>query len=251
MRYQQNWTGIRIIKDGKKEEFPTSVPGNIQFDYGSFAGFGDPMYGENCTKYEALENDSWAYVTRLEYEKKDGESVWFVCGGIDYRYDILLNSKKIYSYEGMFKPIELNITEMLTGGDELCVFIYPHPKRAGAWAGSRDEADASCKPPVCYGWDWNPRLLISGMWQEAYIETRTNAYIYDCEPSYVLSENLDKATVSFNIKCDALCTVKFYDPEDHLLYSGDGKSFEINNPNLWWCNGQGKAYLYQWTVENS
>ena len=88
------------------------------------------------------------------------------------------------------------------------------------------------------------------MWQDAYIETRTNAYIYDCEPSYVLSENLDKATVSFNVKCDAPCTVNFYDAENNLIYSGDGKSFEINNPKLWWCNGQGEAYLYRWTLEN-
>ena len=250
MLFYQKWRGVHISRDSKNQKFDVSVPGNIQYDYGKYMGFGDPMYGENCTGYEALENDSWAYISHLEYDKKDGESVWFVSGGIDYKYDILLNCKKIYSYEGMFKPVELNLTDMLTGDDELCVFIYPHPKREGAWAGSRDEADASCKPPVCYGWDWNPRLLISGMWQDAYIETRTNAYIYDCEPSYVLSENLDKATVFFNIKCDVPCTVNFYDAENNLIYSGDGKSFEINDPKLWWCNGQGEAYLYRWTVEN-
>ena len=95
MKYEQKWTGIRIIKDGKNEDFPATVPGNIQLDYGKYAGFGDVMYGENCTKYEALENDSWAYISHLEYDKKNGESVWFVSGGIDYKYDILLNCKKI------------------------------------------------------------------------------------------------------------------------------------------------------------
>ena len=250
MKFEQQWTGVRIIKSGKNEEFPATVPGNIQLDYSKYANFGDVMYGENCTQYEKIEDDSWAYVTKLSYERKDGERAWFVSGGIDYRYDILLNMKKIYSYEGMFKPVELDLTEMLTGDDELCVFIYPHPKREGAREGNRDQADASCKPPVCYGWDWNPRLLISGMWQEAYIETRTEDYIFDCEPKYSLNEAMDKATVSFDIKCSAPCTVKLYDAEDNLLYSGDGKSFELDNIHLWWCNGQGEAYLYKWTVEN-
>ena len=209
------------------------------------------MYAENCRKYEAIEDDAWAYITKLEYERADGESVWFVSGGIDYKYEILLNHEKIYAYEGTFKPIEVNITDKLTGNDELCIYIYPHPKREGATPRHRDEADASCKPPVCYGWDWNPRLLISGMWQEAYIETRTDGYIRGCEPSYCLSENFDRASVSFQIDCKEPCTVKFYDAEDCLLYSGDGASFEIENPHLWWCNGQGEPYLYKWTVENT
>ena len=250
MLFCQKWRGIRVCKDSKNEEFEAHVPGNIQLDYGEYMGFGFAMYSENCRKYESIENDSWAYITHLEYDKKDGESVWFVSDGIDYKYDILLNNNKIYSYEGMFKPVEINITDKLTGDDELCVFIYPHPKREGAPAGSRDEADHSCKPPVCYGWDWNPRLLISGMWQDAYIETRTDSYIFDSEPRYSLNDTMDKATVSFDIKCSVPCTVNFYDAEDKLLYSGDGKNFEIENPHLWWCNGQGEAYLYKWTVEN-
>lgn len=251
MRFYQKWTGIRISDGKKSEEFCAFVPGNIQYDYGKYVGFGDPMYGENCKKYEALENDSWAYVTRLSYERKDSESVWFVSEGVDYKYDVLINNEKIYSYEGMFKPFELDVTDLITGDDELCVFIYPHPKREGAAEGHRDQADASCKPPVCYGWDWNPRLLISGMWQEAYIETRTADYIFKCEPSYSLNEAMDRATVSFDIECSTGCKVNFYDAEDNLLYSGDGKSFELENIKLWWCNGQGEPYLYKWTVENA
>ena len=250
MRFDQKWTGIRIRNGERNEEFAATVPGNIQYDYGEYVGFGDPMYGENCTKYEALENDSWAYMTKLSYDRKEGESIWFVSGGVDYKYEVLLNHEKIYSYEGMFKPFELDITEKLTGDDELCVFIYPHPKREGAAARHRDEADASCKPPVSYGWDWNPRLLISGMWQDAYIETRPADYIFGCEPTYVLNDAMDKATVSFDIDCSAECVVRLYDAEDNLLYCGDGKSIELDDIKLWWCNGQGEPYLYKWTVEN-
>jgi hypothetical protein len=41
----------------------------------------------------------------------------------------------------------------------------------------RSAADQSCKPPVTYGCDWNPRLVISGLWLPAYVETRSADYI--------------------------------------------------------------------------
>ncbi len=251
MKFYQKWQGVRICNGKPCETFDATVPGNIQNDYARHSNWGDPMYGENCTKFTELENDAWEYRTRLAYTKGAEETVWFVSGGIDYRYDIFLNGSCIYTYEGMFKPVELELTERLLGNDELCVHIYPHPKRDGAWKGSRDEADASCKPPVCYGWDWNPRLLISGMWQEAYIETRNEAYIGFCEPRYRLDQDFSKATVWFDIDCKVPCTVKLYDREENLLYCGDGSSFELDTPKLWWCNGQGEAYLYKWTVENT
>ncbi len=251
MKFYQKWEGIRIHKEKRCEVFQASVPGNIQCDYGKAVGFGDVMYGENCEKFRAVENDGWEYRTRLDYKKSDRERVWFVSEGIDYKYNILLNGECIYSYEGMFKPVELDITEKLLGNDELCVYIYPHPKREGAREGSRDEADACCKPPVCYGWDWNPRLLISGMWQDAYIETRTESYIGACEPIYKLDDTLTHAKVSFNIACGVSCTVNLYDADGGLLYSGDGQNLELEDVKLWWCNGQGEPYLYKWTVENT
>lgn len=251
MKFLQQWTGIRIAENAENEYFPANVPGNIQFDYGTYRNFGDPMYGENCRRYEALEACSWGYRTHLHYEREAGERVWFVSNGIDYRYDILLNQRKLGSYEGMFSPIEIDLTERLTGDDTLLILIYPHPKRAGAARGSRDEADASCKPPVCYGWDWNPRLLISGMWQEAYIETRTDGFISDCEPFYCLSPELDRATVSFRVNCREACVIRLFDADGECLYCGDGNGVVIDRPRLWWCNGQGEPYLYRWTAESS
>ena len=68
MLFYQKWRGVHISRDSKNQKFDVSVPGNIQYDYGKYMGFGDPMYGENCTGYEALENDSWAYISHLEYD---------------------------------------------------------------------------------------------------------------------------------------------------------------------------------------
>ena len=249
MIFKQTWEGANLTKnDGY---FPTSVPGNIQLDYGNAHGFGDANYATNADKYRDVEDDFWQYRTKLAFDRKDGERVFFVSLGIDYKYDVALNGENIYSYEGMVKPFDVDLTDMLTGDDTLTVLIYPHPKREGARAGSRDEADASCKPPVSYGWDWNPRLLISGLWQDAYIETRDENYIGNVEVIAHLNDTFDVGSVTYNFDCAVDCVCALYDRDGNEVYRGTDKQFTMQQPNLWWCNGQGEPYLYRWVIENN
>ncbi len=249
MIFRLNWQGIRLTDNGE-EPFPARVPGNLQADYAEAKGFRDVMFADGCRQFEALENDRWEYRTRISCSREADERVWFVSHGIDYRYEIFLNGKSLYRYEGLFRPVELDLTKFLTGNDELRIAVDPHPKRNGAAPGSREEADASCKPPVCYGWDWNPRLLISGMWRDAYLETRKKDYLKDCDVSYRLSDDLSRAEVFFLPDCTADCVFDFFGPDGERIYHGTDKKLIVENPSLWWCAGQGLPNLYRWTATN-
>ena len=207
MKFTQQWEGRNCASE-QNPWFPATVPGNIQKDYAVFAGFEDWQYADNYKQFLPFENDAWMYRTALQYDKKEGERVFFVSEGINYRYDIALNGRNIYSYEGMFRRAEIDLTDRLTGkNDVLTVLIYPHPKRPDAIPDCRDEADASCNPPVYYGWDWNPRLLISGIWDETYIETRTSAFIDHAEVRCSLDESLTVGTVTTAFDCDLPCEI--------------------------------------------
>lgn len=250
MKFPQSWQGRNCTKS-PNEWFPVTVPGNIQYDYGVYHHFVDVQYADNYKQYIPLENDFWEYRTVLCYSKKEGERVFFVSDGIEYQYDILLNGETLYSYEGMFRPLELDLTERLTDGEDvLTVRIYPHPKSEGGRPDTRDEADASCKPPVSYGWDWNPRLLASGLWEDAYIETRSASYIGDCEVLSTLSEDLTVGTVTYRYSCAVLCETVLYDMHGNEVYRGTERKITVENPSLWWCNGQGEPYLYRWEIRN-
>lgn len=250
MKWEQKWEG-RSCTHNPSVWFAASVPGNIQEDYGKANGFADWQYSDHYKQYLPLEDDDWEYRTVLTYRQKAGERVFFVSRGIDYRYDIALNGEVLYSYEGMYRPVELDLTDRLTGmEDVLTVHIYPHPKRKGAPAGTRDEADQSCKPPVCYGWDWNPRLLISGLWDEAYIETRDACYIGNCEVLAFLNDTMDEGRLRFDFTCETPCEVALYEADGKEVYRGTESEITVSSPILWWCNGQGTPYLYRWVIRN-
>ena len=249
MRFEQMWEG-RSCTVGRDGWFSAKVPGNIQKDYAEENGFHDVQFSDNYKQFLPLEDDHFEYRTRLSFERKAGERVFFVTKGISYRYDILLNDECIYGYEGMFRGAEIDITDRLTGDDTLVVHIYPHPKRKGAPMGTRDEADASCNPPVYYGWDWNPRLLISGLWDETYIETRGEGYIGDCEVLCSLDETMQVGSVIATYTSSLPCEVLLFDREGNEVYHGNDSTFTVEHPCLWWCNGQGEPYLYTWVVRN-
>ena len=243
MIFQQKWQGARIHEGETSPWFAAAVPGNIQEDYGRFMGFPDHNFGDNCKLYEALEDDGWLYQTTVTYEAEPGQRVFFVTKGIEYEYEVRLNGKKLAYHEGMFSPLELDITEELRGGRELEVYIYPHPKREGADV-CRDQADQSCKPAVEYNWDWHPRMLVSGLWNDTYIETRYETDLTDCEVTYELSGDLKTAVVTF--AADGIAEFELYDPSGDLLYRGKDPQVTVSDVKLWWCAGQGEQNLYTW-----
>lgn len=248
MIFKQDWSGR--LCNRPDQLFKATVPGNIQYDYSVFKKFDDIYFADNIHQFLPLEDEEWEYIARLQYDRCADESVWFISRGIDYLYDIRLNGEILYRYEGMYRHVELDLTEKLLGNDILTIHVYPHPKRKNAPAGTRDQADESCKPPFCYGWDWNPRLLISGMWEDAWIETRNPYSISNTEALASLNEDLTIGTVSFTSHCEVACKYELYDEKNQLIACSNTPLLTVSSPKLWWCNGQGEPTLYRWVISN-
>ena len=243
MIFQQKWLGARIHEGEVSPWFEATVPGNIQEDFAKANGYPDHNFGDNCKLFELLEDDGWLYKTTVTYEAEPGQRVFFVTRGIEYEYEIRLGGKTLAYHEGMFSALELDITEALTESNDLQIYIYPHPKREGADV-CRDQADQCCKPAVEYNWDWHPRLLVSGLWNDTYIETRKTSDLTACEVTYELSADLRTAELAFEADGDA--TFELYDPNGDLLYQGKEPRFTLSDVKLWWCAGHGEQNLYTW-----
>ena len=247
MKCFQNWQARALKPDGPSGWFSAEVPGNVQYDYGKMMGWGDISVGENVKNFRPTEGYTWEYRTILDFEEKPEQKAVFVSEGIDYIYDILLDGKTVLSHEGMFSRVEIDVTGRR--GSELIVRVHPHPKSDLAKHEDRDQANQSVKPPVCYEWDWHPRMLVSGLWQEAYVELRSKAHISRCEPFYTLSEDYSCAEVRFEVECGELPEITLFDPDGNEV--ARGMSFTVRNPRLWWCNGQGEPALYRYVARTA
>ncbi len=250
MIFKQSWSAENLTRaDGL---FPAEVPGNVQYDYARHIGLPDYQVADHSKLFEAFEDDTWRYQTALSYEKQPGETVWFHAGGIDYRCEIALNGEVLFTHEGSFAPLDVELTRRLVpdGENLLTVTIFPHPKRKGAPV-SRSQADECAKAPVCYGWAWHPRLLVSGLWQDAYVETRPQYALRDVSVSYELSEDFKSADVTVDHSCEEEAAVTLTAPDGTVVYEGNERRFRLDQVELWWCNGQGKQALYTWRVKTA
>jgi hypothetical protein len=120
----------------------------------------------------------------------------------------------------MYTKTEIDLTDIAAPGSTLVVRVHPHPKLPGEFATPRELAAQSCKPPSTYEWDWNPRLIISGIWKPCYVETRTKGYIRNCEPFYTLNPARTTAVLSFETDCDLPVTYTVTDPDGNVVYEG-------------------------------
>ncbi len=235
--------------------YPATVPGAVQLDYARAHGWGDYMYAENWKDYRWMEDVYWTYtISFTAPHLKAGERFFFVSRGIDYKFEILLNGEKIFSQEGMFRAVELDLTGRLKKENELNIVIFPVPKIPGR-PDDRTQAAQSVKPAVSYFWDWHPRLIPGGIWDETRFETRNEAFLTDVYVAYTLSQELDHAAVTLMVEGRNLEGLKYGwsltapSGETVLQENGeidelDEKQFFLDHPRLWWTHDHGKPNLY-------
>jgi beta-mannosidase len=146
--------------------------------------------------------------------------------GIDYEFEIVLNGEEIFHQEGLFTIVNIDLTDKLTDKNQLLVKINPFPKLHSSPA-DRTQASQVTKPAVSYGWDWHPRLVPLGMWDDTYLEL-SGKNLPGTLYVWILRDTTGKDILMSEGVCDVNRTF------DHL---------ELSNPVLWWTHDQGMPYL--------
>lgn len=248
MRYYPTFT-LSTPNEPDRPAFPATVPGNAQADYlAAHPDFcPDLHYGMNHKKMTALEPYTWVYRTTLAYALSPGERLYFVTEGIDYQWSLSVDGKTLHRHEGMFSKVEIDLTFLAHPGSVLEITIEPHPMLHHRVM-DRTQAAQCVKPPVSYEWDWHPRVIPSGIWDETYLETRKADFIRRAEPRYRLSDDYKTASLFFDVDCNGPVKITLIDPDGRLIYFGGRRRITVENPKLWWCNGQGKPNLYTYVV---
>ena len=235
---------------------PATVPGAVQLDIARAEKYAPFYYAEHWKDYLWMEDQYYTY--RTFFNKPDlpeGARLWFVSGGIDYEFRIYLNNNMILHQEGMFTPVRLDLTNQLKDQNELIIKINPVPK-LHPYPSDRTQAAQVAKPAVSYGWDWHPRLVPLGIWDETGLEILPASCLSELNVNYTLNSSLNRADLVLSAEGFALNGIRYAwslkdeNGVDKVKSAGyfDGDQLEkaliIEEPRLWWPHDQGKQYQY-------
>ena len=265
-RHELHWTvgHAKALSEVPAEFVPAEVPGAVQLDWARAKKWGPHYYAENFREYAWMEDVYWTYRATLGFDPLEpGQRLFFVCKGVDYRFQVRRNGQMLHEQEGMFTPVELDLTDRAKSGDQIEVVVFPAPKSCEKPI-DRNQANQSCKPAVSYEWDFHPRLIPLGIWDETYLEIRPPFHIHSAETRYAFSADLASAEVFIEVGVQfpgdsVRIHWQLFDPSgDRVLASAASAtrsaphtrmSETLKNPKLWWPNGHGAQALYTSRVE--
>jgi len=244
-------------KERPEDWIAAEVPGAVQLDYAKALQWGPYWYADNWKDYDWMEDVYWTY--RAVFNKpeiSEDRQVVFYSKGIDYEFDIFLNDKHLHYQEGMFSPVRIDLTDHLLETNELMITVYPAPK-VHRKSRDRTQADRSVKPAVSYGWDWHPRLIPLGIWDETGMLVMDRKKLNEWEIEYRLDDGLNQADVTVQLLGTNLrglsyeIMIKDQVGSEKLTISGilekdqELIDFELTDLSLWWPWDQGQPYLYE------
>ncbi len=271
-----NW---EFSEAGQEKWYPAVVPGCVHTDLMNNKMIPDPFYGMNEADLQWIGRKDWLYRTSFDVSpdllKKNNLELVFK--GLDTYADVYLNGSLILSSDNMFRVWRIPVRGLLRGSGNKMVILFRNvfeadmPKLESAPfqlldQPNNDQSDTmlamySRKAQFEFGWDWGPRLITCGIWKNIYIEVWDNFRLDNVQ---IIQSNISKASADiksvFNITSDKKITAYLKVQVDGIerasrkvtLTPGKnsvGLAFRMKNPDLWWTNGLGTHYLYNFKCE--
>lgn len=266
--------------------YPATVPGVVHTDLMDNKIIKDPFFRLNERGVQWIDKEDWIYETtfRLTTEMMERQNIELVFKGLDTYADVYLNEKKILATNNMFREWRINIKPNLEPGENILKIYFHSPIKVDIpkWdalpyqyeAGNDQSENGGVfnkkvsvfarKAGYHYGWDWGPRLVTSGIWRPVYVEAWDNARLNDVfirqqevnkNRATILGEIeilADKEIEKANISITEASSGRVLAGQAVSLKKGMNKvslPFSIRSPKLWWSNGLGEQYLYDFRTD--
>ena len=242
---------------------PATVPGAVQCDLIQAGLMDDPFYGDDSLKGEWINLRDWTLCKEFEVPADFqgwGKRCVLHFGGLDFCGQIQLNNVKIREFWGMFEPVDIDVTDQLRYGEKnhLRVLFTFSPEVDGQY-GFTSKIDIP-KSRFNYVWDWCPRIVPVGIWEDVWLESYVRARLTDYYPKAVpTSEHTGRLETTAELDCadagiyTAECILsdgdKIVAHESAKFACEVGKndlalSMDCGDIELWWPRGEGEQKLY-------
>ncbi len=271
--------GWEFRENSDEHWYPAEVPGCVHTDLLSNNLITDPFYGDNENSLHWIGDDAWEYRKNLRISSGilSRRNVELVFKGLDTYAEVVLNGNRIINADNMFREWRADCKEFLkVGVNDLRVKfrspikeILPLMKELEyQLPASNDQGEKTSpytrKAPYHYGWDWGPRYVTSGIWQDVLILYYDEAVIRNFHIRQdkidsskaelnaaveIRSLNNSPAKVMITINGEKNSTTEIFDVELNEGLHEYNFYLSIDNPVLWYPNGLGDQHLYSVTTE--
>ena len=271
--YELN-TNWKFSQEGKGEWEKATVPGVVHLDLFNNNMIEDPYWENNELKQRWIENENWVYVNHILFDPTiyNTDNIELVFEGLDTYATVLLNGDTILIADNMFRSWTIDIKEKLIAGLNEIKVIFTSPilhnkesveNYAYRLPSGNETADIKTKvssftrkAAYHFGWDWGPRFVTSGIWRPVKLKGWNNAKISSFQTTTISIESSNanmQTTLEIHADKPGEYVVVFDSiKETYDLEKGTNNiayNFTIKNPNLWWCNGMGEAFLYKHEID--
>ena len=274
MIYHRKWYKINLIKSEKGEnmrlilnghwimkrrsdgkEFPAVIPGT---DFGTLIKNGaikSPLIsGDEC---EALStaSDDYSFNRRftVTQEMLESKKALLKCFRVDTLCEVFINKQKAISLDNAFIPLNKNVRDYLTVGENEISFAFSSPylyikdryKKQPLPPNSNGVNGIPYirKPGCHFGWDWGPCVPYCGILDDIYIDFSDVQIDNICIRQ---KTNREKSVVT--VTANNIETVELYSPSGEKI-PGDNGVFTVLKPELWSIRElNGKEYQLLYTV---
>lgn len=240
-----------------------TVPGAVQVDLITAGKLPDPNYGLNSNYGEWVNNREWFYEKKFLLSEDTAAEKYILCfDGLDFHGEIHLNGERITDFSGMFKPVTIDVTGKINRNKEnhLRVIFYQTPEVDGQ-LGFSNQIEI-LKSRFNYVWDWCPRIIPVGIWDNVYLKAYNKAQIKDFYPQAGIDDNMDAGSIDCQLQVESSINANYriqynvYHNGRQVLQKNSSmeliaaaqtitEQLSLDEINLWWPTGSGSQPLYQ------
>jgi len=237
---------------GRAVSCPVAVPGDVHSALFKAGLTPDPFFGCNETNVQWVGLHDWTVERDFEVpaEFLARRKVILRVEDCDTFAEIFLNGRKVGSTCDRFLRWDFDAKPFLKAGANTIRGVFRSAWREGDATARRYGKtypmqcqtyssvtnQAVVRKPACHrGWDWGPCQMVAGFCGPVKLiatDVRRVDYLY--------------ADTAFNADLTHCTLTAYADCDDGSVVTN---RVEIDNPPLWWLNGQGERKFYEYEVE--
>lgn len=260
---------------------PAVVPGTVLASYLNAEAIPDPYFGNQVAQISDgffTRNDFWYRNSFAISPACNGQRLWLVFEGINWKAEVYLNGTRLGEIDGSFIRARFDITDVAVRGGMNCVAVLIHQVAHPGAVQHKKLGDKYRNGGVLgldsptfvssIGWNWVPTIpgRNTGIWNHVRFETSGDVVLVDpwfttdlLDADNSLAELVARTDVRNLSGETKKCTLVLsldgilfrqelaLQPRETKTISIDKTvcaALAIKDPHLWWPNGYGEPALY-------